>query len=62
MDLEVVKQRFKVKEGITIEGVAAILVSCPIKLIVGNNKVPFLVLKRLRDLIVKCLINIINIS
>ena len=45
MDLEATKQRFKVKEGITIEGVAAILVSCPIKLIVSNNKVPFLVLK-----------------
>ena len=45
MDLEAAKQRFKVKEGITIKGVVAILVSYLIKLVVGNNKVPFLVLK-----------------
>ena len=45
MDLKVARQRFKVKEGITIKGVAAILVSCPIKLVISNNKVPFLVLK-----------------
>ena len=62
MDLKVARQRFKVKEGITIEGVAIILVSYLVKLAIGNNKVPFSVLKRLRDLIVKCLINIINIS
>ena len=62
MDLKATRQRFKVKEGITIEGVATILVSYPIKLAIGNNEVPFLVLKRLRDPIVKCLINITNIS
>ena len=45
MDLKVTKQRFKVKEGITIEGVAIILASYLIKLAIGNNKVPFLVLK-----------------
>ena len=45
MDLKVARQRFKVKKGITIKGVAAILVSCLVKLAIGNNKVPFLVLK-----------------
>ena len=45
MDLEVAKQRFKVKEGIIIKGVAIILISYFIKLIISNNKVLFLVLK-----------------
>ena len=45
MDLEAIKQRFKVEEGIIIKGVAAILASYLIKLAIGNNKVPFLVLK-----------------
>ena len=45
MDLEVTRQRFKVKEGITIKGVVVILVSYPIKLAISNNKVPFSVLK-----------------
>ena len=45
MDLEIARQRFKVKEGITIKGVAIILASCPVKLAIGNNKVPFSVLK-----------------
>ena len=45
MDLEVARQRFKVKEGITIEGVAIILASYLIKLVISNNKVPFSVFK-----------------
>ena len=45
MDLEVARQRFKVKKGITIKGVVIILVSYLIKLIISNNKVPFSVLK-----------------